>query len=53
MFTIVKTLPPSCNEDVNLKYKFNGPHDPCEITQINITQWHVDLECSMSTNVLN
>ena len=38
LFTIFKTLPPSCNEDVNFKYKFNGLHDPCEITQINITQ---------------
>jgi len=53
LFTIFETLPPSCNEDVNFKYKFNGPHDPCEITQINITNSLVDLECAMSTNVLN
>jgi len=27
-----ETLPPSCNEDVNFSYTFNGPHDPCEMT---------------------
>ena len=36
--TFFETLPPSCNEDVYFKYKFNGPHDPCEIT--NYTNKH-------------
>ena len=52
---IFETLSPSCNEDVNFKYKSNGPHDPCEMTNYtnNHYTWQVDLECSMSTNVLN
>jgi len=35
---IFETLSPSCNEDVNFKYKSNGPHDPCEMT--NYTNNH-------------
>ena len=37
-FTIFETLPPSCKEDVNFKYKFNGPHDLCEMA--NYTNKH-------------
>ena len=51
---IFETLSPSCNEDVNFKYKFNGhmTRVKWKIIQI-IIQWQIDLESSMSTNVLN